>query len=211
MLMGPTLEPPMRAPSLLLLALAACGGPTEKPATSPEGADADADADADTDTDTDADADADADADTDADADADADEDTPIYSGTWTAPTAADVEGADLPANPDGPGYQLIASADVSLAADPARRDPVTAAAGCLSLMLACYAPGVRNLPGCFLNVPACTTAEPWTEAALCCAPACAARYAELRTAGQDPASAAALAIAGAGSCMPGYDAWVSE
>jgi len=78
-------------------------------------------------------------------------------------------------------------------------------------LMLACYEPGVRNLPGCFANVPFCATSTPWEEATACCDASCGARYATLRAEGQASAAAASMAILAAGSCMPGYDAWEGE
>ena len=195
-----------------LLLATGCGDPPSPSAKSPpDSTDADTDADADADADADTDADADADADTDADADADADEDSPLYSGSWTAPSREDLVGLDLPVDAATGGYVLSTSADVSLVADITRRDPVTAAGACLGLMLACYAPGERNLPGCFANVPTCATRTPWEEAAACCDTSCGARYAALRAEGQPPAAAATMAILAEGSCMPGYDAWEGE
>ena len=188
----------MKLGLLLLFLAASCGGkdaPT-KPGETPT--------DADTDTDTDTDTDSDTDADTDTDA---PEEDALLYSGTWTLPTPANLIGLDLPVSPTGSGYTLIESPFVTLVADPALRDARTAAGGCLALVIACYEPGIRNLPGCFANVPRCATSTPWEESAYCCDATCGARYAALR-ATNEPPDAAANAILADGSCMPGYDTW---
>jgi len=94
-----------------------------------------------------------------------------------------------------------------TMVADPTRRTPVVAAAGCATSVYMCFDPeGSRNWLGCLQAVPTCEGEEPWLEETVCCASGCAVRYDELRRQDMDPPSAAALAITGEGSCMPGVD-----
>ena len=177
----------------LLLAACAGGTPEEKPPGSPVDTDTDADTDTDTDTDT------------------LTDEDIPVYSGTFTLPAPADLTTLALPPGPNGTDYSVLDAPNVHLTFDPTRRDAQTALAGCASLLIACYSPGVRNFPGCFANVPACATTSPWEEAAYCCDSSCGAAYAAGRTAGKAPVQAAIDAMYGETSCMPHATDWRAE
>ncbi len=153
----------------------------------------------------------DADTDTDSDSDTDVGEDIPRYSGTWEVPSQEDLKDLPLAPAEDGDGYTLIEGPEASLVSRIDQHTPVSAAADCAALIIACYSPGERNFPGCFENVVQCSTETPWEGEGFCCAPGCAGRYAELRADGLEPPDAAARAILDQGSCMPGYDAWEGE
>jgi len=131
-----------------------------------------------------------------------------VYSGDWVAPSPADLEDLDLPLNEEG-DYILYEDGGVGLYADPTERSPMSAAAGCAALIVACHEPELRNLRGCFEHVPTCSTDEPWQEDAYCCDPGCADGYVTLREEGLEPARAATDTLLGENSCMPGLDAWL--
>ena len=123
-----------------------------------------------------------------------------------------ELKDIDLPPGPDGTGYTLMATNDGFLVADPEDRTPISAAAECTALILACVEPNVRNLRGCFEAAPVCSSDTPWTgDDTMCCHKSCADRYVELREDGLDEAAAAITAIHGPEACSPGVDELLAE
>lgn len=130
---------------------------------------------------------------------------TPVFSGTFVVPDRRGLDALPLPLAPDGRSLVLAALPDGILAFDPTARGPVSAAAECAAVMLACFHAPERNWAGCFAGVPPCTTDTPWTnDGPMCCAPDCGARYQTLRRTGLVGPSSFAAAIWEAPSCMPG-------
>jgi hypothetical protein len=131
--------------------------------------------------------------------------DPPIFSGTFELPARTQLATAPYPDAGDGVHHLVFPTQDGPLAFDPKLRTPITAASECAAAVLACYAPGQRNWPGCLLHVPVCRTATPWVgDDPMCCPAACAPRYQELRAAGEDGPSAFTHAVFGKPSCTPG-------
>lgn len=128
----------------------------------------------------------------------------PLYSGEWTAPSYAELDDLPLPEADDGRGYVWLDTSEVSLRLDPTLRDPVTAAAACGVVVLACHDAGTRNYHGCLANGPQCASDTPWTEAELCCPASCVDRYIAARSAGLNEPDAVLEAIYGDTSCIPG-------
>ena len=143
----------------------------------------------------------------------DAGGEAPLFSGSFPVPDRAVLPALPLPPEPGGRGVVLVPGPEGgTLVLDASRRSPLTAAAECGALVLACYAPGVRNLAGCFETVPVCLDGTPWEgDDPLYCAAGCAVRYWALRRAGLDEARAATEAVLGDGGCSPGVDAQRSE
>lgn len=136
--------------------------------------------------------------------------DTPLFSGNFTAADRAALGALALPQMPGRPGLVLIGVPHGTLYFDPAERTPVSAAAECTVAVLSCYKPGERNWAGCLGNVPQCGDATPWVgDHPMCCASSCAARYQELRLAGEVGPAAFIKAVFRAPSCMPGINGYV--
>jgi hypothetical protein len=128
----------------------------------------------------------------------------PVYSGGFPVPERAPLLAPPLPPAPGGRGFALLTLPDGALAWDPADRTPLSAAAECASVMLACVAPPARNFAGCLASVPRCRSRTPWRDdGPMCCPAACAARYQALRQQGLGGAHAFTAAIWGPASCMP--------
>ena len=135
----------------------------------------------------------------------------PIFSGTFEVPSRADFTNPGLPVGPEGYGQSLGSpNGLIQFWYDDTERNPKTAAAECLVLIIQCIEPGVRNVRGCFDNVPFCATKTPWEppDEAFCCPETCGERYAALRAAGMAGPAATSGALLQKGSCMPGFDAW---
>ena len=129
----------------------------------------------------------------------------PLFSGNFTPPDRTALANLPLPPMSGRPGLALLVLREATLYFDPAERTPVSAAAECAAVVLSCYKPGERNFAGCFTNVAQCADNTPWLgNDPMCCAAACAARYQELRAAGEIGPAAFAKAIFRAPSCMPG-------
>jgi hypothetical protein len=102
----------------------------------------------------------------------------------------------------------VLDTPDGTFTIDPAARTPVSAAAECAALVVACFRPGVRNWAGCFESVRVCPTATPWEgNDPMCCPASCAVRFQELRRTGVAGPLAATASIWRAPSCMPGLGA----
>ena len=139
--------------------------------------------------------------------------DDSMYSGSFEEPSENDLTTPSLPPAPGG-GFLLMQTSEGRLTYDPELRTPVTAAAGCAALLVACYEPGVRGFLGCLENVRDCDDDTPWDDEGpeYCCeSSACPARYRELRDSGLDAARAAVDAILAQPSCMPGVDDYVGS
>ena len=132
-----------------------------------------------------------------------------IFSGPFSVAMPSALEDLPLPIDPDDGGFTYVQTPAVSLVAHPEAATPVSAATGCISLVLSCYDDELRNVRGCLENVDQCTTEEPWEDGAdaWCCPTACTDRYLELRAAGSDPSQALSTALLRPGSCMNGIDA----
>ena len=91
----------------------------------------------------------------------------------------------------------------------PRPPDALTALSACTGMIVRCVDPSVRghNLDACVISPPRCATAQPWTEAAPCCATACVDRYEQLRTDGTPPLTAFRQAFYGRPACAPGAEA----
>jgi hypothetical protein len=132
----------------------------------------------------------------------------PVYSGGFPVPDRTPLLGPPLPPAPSGRGFALLTLPDGVLTWDPADRTPLSAAAECASVMLACVAPPARNWAGCFASVPRCRSRTPWHgDDPMCCPASCAATYQALRQRGLSSALAFTTAIWGPGSCMPAVEA----
>jgi hypothetical protein len=140
-------------------------------------------------------------------------EDDGAFSGSFEEPNRDHLWNTALPPGPDGTGFLMIESSEGSLVFHPDRRQPISAAAGCAALVLACYEPGVRGFLGCLENVRTCPDDTPWDDDTplFCCAEACADRHRELTAAGADPPDAAVNAILSSPSCMPGVEAYLED
>ncbi len=131
-----------------------------------------------------------------------------LYSGEWTVPDRSMLDDPPLTPHPDG-GYIVHWTAEASLALDPEARTPLSAAAECIALVIACYEPGLRTRLGCLENVEQCGSETPWTgDEPFCCAAGCAERYRSLREAGYNQPDGVVEALLGQESCAPGLDAW---
>ena len=136
----------------------------------------------------------------------------PLFSGTFTAPDRSTLATAQFPPMTGRPGYTLLVLPEATIFFDPADRTPVSAAAECAVLVIACFKPGERNIAGCLTNVPQCTTSTPWIgNDPMCCATACTPRYQELRLAGDNGPAAFTKAVFRAPSCMPGLSGYPAQ
>lgn len=133
------------------------------------------------------------------------------FSGNFTPPSSTPIDNLPLPPAPDGNGYSLLQAGDATLVLRPTPRSPLSVAQGCLGLLRACYEPGIRNMAGCFANVPPCNTETPWLEDSTCCPRACGARYQTLRSEGKSDIVASGEALLRSPSCVPGLDAQLGE
>lgn len=128
-----------------------------------------------------------------------------LYGGTWDVPDRDDLDDVDLPPGPEGDGYTLTAAPGMVLYSDPTSRTPLSAAAECGALVLACVEPEIRNVRGCLQNVEACPDDRPWeSDNDLCCPSSCEATYLEARTDGLDEPDAITAALFGESPCSPG-------
>lgn len=87
---------------------------------------------------------------------------------------------------------------------DPTLRDPITALAACVDVVIGCVDPDTRSLDDCFRSAPRCSTQTPWTEATPCCPSACFDLYASTRSAGAEPFPAFEQTLFIDRACMPG-------
>ena len=132
-----------------------------------------------------------------------------LYSGDWAVPDRSAFDVLELPPGPGGAGYSLVRTPDTSLIMDPERRTPLSAAAECVALIVACYEPGVRTRRGCFDNVAVCPDDTPWDgDEPYCCPASCAAIYVQHRNAGLNQPDAVVATVLRDGSCAPGLDDW---
>ena len=140
-------------------------------------------------------------------------DDLTLYSGDWSIPdpeeTMAVLEA--LPPASDGAGYQLLNAPDGEFVLRPEQKGPLTGAAGCAALFMACWDPQHRSAAACFAKVPVCTTDEPWLEDAYCCPTSCGARFAELRAQGLRVTRAVPETLFLQGSCVPGIDEMLED
>lgn len=142
----------------------------------------------------------------------DAPPELPRFSGEFPMPDRRGLDQTPLPPGPNGQGFMLLELPDGAFFFDPAARSPVSAAAECATVVLACFHPTLRNWAGCFASVPACETDTPWVgDHAMCCPAACAERYQVLRAAGRSEPEAFAAAIWETPSCMPALAGHVPE
>lgn len=136
----------------------------------------------------------------------------PRFSGEFPVPDRGGLEQTPLPPGPSGQGVMLLELPDGALFFDPAARSPVSAAAECATVVLACFHPTLRNWAGCFASVPECETDTPWVgDHAMCCPAGCGERYQELRASGRSDPEAFGAAIWEAPSCMPALEGHVRE
>jgi len=135
------------------------------------------------------------------------DEDDPsFYNTAWEVPDRSLLDDLALPPAPDGNGYLYNSGPDGDLVIRPADRTPISAAAECATVVLACHEVGVRSTAGCLANVPVCGD-EPWTgDDPMCCASACPAAFAQHRDAGLEVPEALATSLVRVPSCAPGVD-----
>ncbi|HJN77109.1 MAG TPA: hypothetical protein QGF58_24510 [Myxococcota bacterium] len=129
-----------------------------------------------------------------------------VYEGDWTEPTWDFLEGLELPEGDEG---LVLAQTDgVELILDPDKRDPAVSAAQCLTTVMVCHDPELRNIRGCLENVPHCETRTPWEDGSpWCCPEECVDAYLELRAAGESEIDALTDAIYTVpGSCAYGFD-----
>lgn len=134
--------------------------------------------------------------------------DEPLFSGTFPVPDRRLVETLPLPPAPDGIGRVVLVAPDGAFHVNPLLRSPVSAAAECATVLLACHHPRLRDWAGCFANVPVCPTDTPFLEdGPMCCPAGCAARFQALRAAGLDGPTAVTAALWDAPSCVPRLDA----
>ncbi len=146
----------------------------------------------------------------------DDDDDTPtsgveasLYSGDWSIPDRSAFTTIELPPGPDGTGYTVVQTPQGTLVMDPSRRTPLSAAAECGALVVACYEPGVRTRRGCFDNVAVCPDDTPWDgDEPYCCPASCAALYVQHREAGLNEPDAVVATLLGEEPCSPGLADW---
>jgi hypothetical protein len=136
----------------------------------------------------------------------------PRFAGEFPMPDRRGLDETPLPPGPGGRGFMLLELPDGSFFFDPAARSPVSAAAECATVVLACFHPTERNWSGCFASVPRCTTDTPWVgDDPMCCPVACGERFQELRAAGRPDPEAFAAAIWEVPSCMPAVEGHTPE
>ena len=133
-----------------------------------------------------------------------------FYSGEWSMPEREALSELPLPEDEAG-NYRLVEGPLASLLIDVDDRQPISAAAECGAVVLACYDPEQRDWLGCLENVPVCETDTPWEgNAPMCCAAECPDRYRALRSDGMSPVDAMVGAILDLpGSCMPGLESYM--
>jgi hypothetical protein len=107
----------------------------------------------------------------------------------------------------DAGRIELLHTGEVRLELDPTLRDPVGALCACATLLSACYAPPRRSLDACVVSAPACATARPWEESAVCCPTACRDAYEDARRAGRTPDEALDEVFFQNPDCFPGVRA----
>lgn len=139
-------------------------------------------------------------------------DDPDFYSGDWEMPDRAEIlaQAELLPPSADG-GALVHSDETGSLVLYPDSRTPLTAAAGCAAVVMACWDPDQRSIAACLAHAPACSTEDPWNDDALCCDDACLPRYLELREQGMKMTLALPRAVFDHGSCMPGVDDFLGE
>ncbi len=131
----------------------------------------------------------------------------PVYSGSFEEPRREWLQGLGLPPGPGGTGYALFDLPIGTMIIDPDDRGPVSAAAECAAMVLACWEPDLRNYAGCLGHIRHCPDDRPWeSDGPLCCSSECEPRYQELRRQGLEPAHALTAAIWDDPSCMPGLE-----
>jgi hypothetical protein len=136
----------------------------------------------------------------------------PRFSGEFPMPDRRGLDETPLPPGPNGQGFMLLELPDGTFSFDPAARSPVSGAAECATVVLACFHPTLRNWAGCFASVPECETDTPWVgDHAMCCSAGCGERYQELRASGRSDPEAFGAAIWEAPSCMPALAGHVRE
>jgi len=132
--------------------------------------------------------------------------------GNWAPPPMVVVPA--LPPPPDysnhpvdPQGRPIVAAGPLVNWVVPSVKDPISARELCADLVANCFEPGVRSLDACFMSAPHCTTSQPWTEPAACCADPCFTAYSAERIAGVDPLTAYLRVLYEGPICMPGVDA----
>ncbi|MBK8254314.1 MAG: hypothetical protein IPK82_16805 [Polyangiaceae bacterium] len=131
--------------------------------------------------------------------------------GNWGPPPAVQIP--PLPPAPDYSGYPKDSMGRPILSSGPNINwvvpnvpDAMSARELCADLVANCFEAGVRSLDACFMSAPHCTTSQPWTEPAPCCADDCFVAYANQRKAGTDPFTAYLRVLYEPPICMPGVD-----
>lgn len=125
-------------------------------------------------------------------------------SGTpYPLPPRFDPSGASWAAT-DAGTWIAASTVGLRLVYDRTLRDPSTAFARCSHIIRYCVRQPGRGLDDCVASAPRCATATPWMEERDCCPPACAVRFAALRSAGRERFAAFVDVFADHPDCFPG-------
>lgn len=125
---------------------------------------------------------------------------------SFTAAPPVDLGSFSLPNTPGGAPV-IMRAPNVELTLDLLRADPVLALGRCARWITECVAPPARRLDDCVRSAPACTTAQPWLEAAPCCPSGCFPIYESRRRGGESSLLAFRETFFTDGSCIPGLSA----